>query len=544
MTGPAAPAIAETIAEWAAAVDSGALPAAVRRVAGHMLLDVAGLCVAARGSDYVAAVKAAWDADGRCTAIGHRRGLDAAGAALVNGTAAHGEDYDDTFESTPVHAGAVVVPAVLAACEADGRAGADLLKGIAVAAEVMCRMALVAPTAQHRAGFHPTAVNGAPAAAAGIGAALGLRRQPITDALGVAGSLASGIIEYLAEGAWSKRLHPGWAAQAGLRAARLGAAGFRGPRTVFEGAHGFFKAFGHAEITPDFSLLTAGLGESVADGRHRLQALRLRHHVPAVHRRRHPPRRTGCRGPPTSPMSFARSARRPCTAYGSPRPRRRGPRAPPIRPSSACPTASPSASSTAPPASSSSRQMRLADPEVLALAAKVGYRIDPANEYPRNYFGHVRLTTLDGQVHEAEQPHLRGGTRQPLSPEELAAKFRANTAHGGFPEPLATDLAAWCNTAFDAPNLSGLARLRSCAYPTGASPRIWVRCRIRRAVSSKGSRRCRTARLFQISVSARRQRWTMVNRGWVACAHSWSRSAPLSATSRHRMGQRLDCGRS
>ncbi len=123
MTGLAA--IAETVAEWAAAVDPAALPAAVRRVAGHMLLDVAGLCVAARGSDYVTAVKAAWDADGRCTAIGHRRGLDAAGAALVNGTAAHGEDYDDSFEGTPVHAGAMVVPAVLAACEADGRAGAE-----------------------------------------------------------------------------------------------------------------------------------------------------------------------------------------------------------------------------------------------------------------------------------------------------------------------------------------------------------------------------------------------------------------------------------
>ncbi len=105
-------------------------------------------------------------------------------------------------------------------------------------------------------------------------------------------------------------------------------------------------------------------------------------------------------------------------------------------------------------------ETRLADPEVLALAAKVGYRIDPANEYPHNYSGHVRLTTRDGQVYEAEQPHLRGGTRQPLSPEQLAAKFRANTAHGGFPEQRATDLAAWCDTAFDQPDLSGLARFR------------------------------------------------------------------------------------
>ena len=158
---------------------------------------------------------------------------DAAGAAFINGTAAHGEDYDDTFEGTPVHTGAVAVPAVLAACEVNHRSSDDLIKGIAVAAELMCRMALVQPTGQHKAGFHPTAVIGAMGAAAGVGAALGLDENKIKDGLGVAGSFASGIIEYLAEGAWTKRLHPGWAAQSGIRAALLGREGFLGPRTVF-----------------------------------------------------------------------------------------------------------------------------------------------------------------------------------------------------------------------------------------------------------------------------------------------------------------------
>jgi len=458
VTGAAAPAIAETVAEWAAAVDPAAVPAAVRRLAAHMLLDVAGLCLAARRSDYVAAVMSAWDADGRCTAIGHRRRLDAAGAALVNGTAAHGEDYDDTFEGTPVHAGSVAVPAVLAACEADGRAGADLLKGIAVAAEVMCRMALVAPTAQHRAGFHPTAVNGAPAAAAGIGAALGLGPRAITDALGVAGSLASGIIEYLAEGAWSKRLHPGWAAQAGWRAARLGAAGFRGPRTVFEGRHGFFKAFGSAEVAPDFSVMTAGLGSDwrmagiafkpyacgtmcqpfvdaavrLADqgvGAADVATILCKVGAGTVHRLWEPKAE---KARPSTPYAAKFSVPY-CVAVGL------------IDRAAGLEQFTPA---------------RLADPEVLALAAKVGYRVDPANEYPRNYSGHVRITMKDGRLHEAEQPHLRGGTRQPLSPEELAAKFRANAAHGGVPETLISDLANWCATAFDLPDLSGLARFR------------------------------------------------------------------------------------
>ena len=147
------------------------------------------------------------DDDGPCTAIGHRRTLTAAGAAFVNGTAAHGEDFDDTFEGGPVHAGAVIVPAVLAACERHNPDGRMALTGIAVGTEVLCRLSLVVPKAVHKAGFHPTAVFGAMGAAAGVGAALGLNAKQIVDALGIAGSMAGGIIEYLAEGAWTKRLH-------------------------------------------------------------------------------------------------------------------------------------------------------------------------------------------------------------------------------------------------------------------------------------------------------------------------------------------------
>ena len=174
-----------------------------------------------------------------------RARLSAAGAALVNGTAAHGEDFDDTFEGGPVHAGAVVVPAVLAACERHNPDGAAALRGIAIGVEVLCRLSLVVPKAVHKAGFHPTAVFGAMGAAAGVAAALRLDRKQTVDALGIAGSMASGIIEYLAEGAWTKRMHAGWAAQSGLRAALMARAGFSGPRTVFEGTHGLFHGFAH-----------------------------------------------------------------------------------------------------------------------------------------------------------------------------------------------------------------------------------------------------------------------------------------------------------
>jgi len=252
-------AVAELLADRIVALDPKRLPAALWTKCEDLLVDVIGLCVTARNEHYVKASIAGWDDDGPCTAIGHERTLSASGAAFVNGTAAHGEDFDDTFEGGPVHAGAVIVPGVLAACERHNPDGASVLLGIAVGVETICRLSLVTPKMVHKAGFHPTAVLGAMAAAAGIAAAVKLDRRQIVDALGIAGSMASGIIEYLAEGAWTKRLHPGWAAQAGLRAALLAKHGFIGPRTVFEGSHGFFHGFANT-TKGDYAALTGDFG--------------------------------------------------------------------------------------------------------------------------------------------------------------------------------------------------------------------------------------------------------------------------------------------
>src|ERR1051325_1712763 len=253
--------ISESISEsLAAGAQRAKLSPAMAAVAERLLVDVAGLCVAARKADYVQAALAAWEADGRCTAIGHARTLDAAGAAFVNGTAAHGEDFDDTFEGGPVHSGAVIVPAVLAVAEREKTQGKEALRAIGVGVELMCRASLVAPKLIHKAGFHPTAVLGAMGAAAAVSTLLGLSKGEFVNALGIAGSMASGIIEYLAEGAWTKRLHPGWAAQSGIRAADLARSGFVGPRSVFEGTHGFFHAFAHTKQR-EWAKLTDGFGE-------------------------------------------------------------------------------------------------------------------------------------------------------------------------------------------------------------------------------------------------------------------------------------------
>ena len=253
-------AVAEHLAERIVAVDAGTLPAAAREKCEETLIDVVGLCLAARNEDYVRSALDGWDDDGPCTAIGHKRTLSAAGAAFVNGTAAHGEDFDDTFEGGPVHAGAVIVPAVLAACERHGVDGKAALEGIAVGIEtdVPARPGRAEDGAQGRLpsdrGVRRDGRGGRASARRS-----GSTRSRSSTRSASSARMASGIIEYLAEGTWTKRMHAGWAAQSGMRAALLARAGFSGPRTVFEGVHGFFHGFANT-TKGDFDALTGDFG--------------------------------------------------------------------------------------------------------------------------------------------------------------------------------------------------------------------------------------------------------------------------------------------
>ena len=152
--------------------------------------------------------------------------LTAQDSCLINGTAVHGEDFDDTFEGTPVHLEAPIIPAMIALGAVIDIDRDTWNRSITIASELVCRLALVAPMAIHRQGFHPTGVLGAFGAAAAAGMALRLSPKQLASALGTVGSMTSGIIEYLAEGTWTKRIHPGWAAASGLKAALLAKQGF------------------------------------------------------------------------------------------------------------------------------------------------------------------------------------------------------------------------------------------------------------------------------------------------------------------------------
>jgi 2-methylcitrate dehydratase PrpD len=421
--------VAEHLAEGIVALRTDKLPPAVRKKCEDLLIDVVGLCVTARNEDYIKSALAGCDDEGPCTAIGHARTFSAASAAFINGTAAHGEDFDDSFEGGPVHAGAVIVPAVLTACERHRPEGAAALLGIAIGTEVMCRLSTVVPKAVHKAGFHPTAIFGVMGAAAGVGAALDLNAKQIVDSFGIAASFAGGIIEYLAEGAWTKRLHPGWAAQSGIRAALLARGGFFGPRTVFEGVHGLFRGFAHT-TQGDYDALTGNFGT-----RWVTETLAFKPYPCGT--MAHPyidcARRLAARG--IKPNEIKELI---CEVAEGTVHRLWEPLA-----DKQCPPNGYAAKFSTPFLLASGfvrggvgldafTEKAVRDKDVLALASKVRYVIDPGNPYPNNFTGHIRAVLNDGRVVEERQPHFRGGAHEPLTRTDIEGKFALNVRHGGW----------------------------------------------------------------------------------------------------------------
>ncbi|MBA2689953.1 MAG: MmgE/PrpD family protein [Burkholderiales bacterium] len=446
----AADSVAQSLVKKITAVDAQRLPEVVRGRAEELLLDIAGLCVAARRADYVQAVLKSWEGAGPCTAFGHVGSFDAATAAMINGTAAHGEDFDDTFEGGPVHAGAVIIPAVLAACERYQRDGSAALLGIVVGCETMCRLSIVAPKMVHRAGFHPTSVFGTLAAAAAVSATLGLDEEQQVNALGIAGSMASGIIEYLSTGAWTKRMHPGWAAQAGLRAALMAQQGFVGPHLVLEGTHGVFNGFAHT-TDANYHALTEDFGK-----RWLMETIAFKPYAcgTMIHPYIDCALKLAAQGTPIDDIDEIVCE----TAEGIVH-RLWEPLALKQRPPNAyaakfsVPFCIASAFVTGDAGLGAFTEAAVRDPRLLTLAAKVRYEVDPHNPYPKNYTGHIQVTLRDGRRFETRQPHLRGGAQERLTQAELEAKFTRNAEIGGWPAELAAALRDYASTVFDAPSI-------------------------------------------------------------------------------------------
>ncbi|HEY9055616.1 MAG TPA: MmgE/PrpD family protein [Aurantimonas sp.] len=419
--------ISERLANWGAGLSLADVSPTMIATTEAILVDVVGLCLAARRSDYIGAVLTSAE-QGDHVAIGHAGRYTAADAALINGTAAHGEDFDDTFEGGPVHSGAVIVPAILAVAEREALSGDQVLLGMAAGIELLCRLGLAAPKAIHRAGFHPTAVLGSLAAAFAVGVATRTDEAGLRNALGIAGSTASGIIEYLGDGSWTKRMHAGWAAQSGMRAASLGRAGFVGPRAVIEGEHGFFKAFAPS-IDPLYDKMMDQIGERWVAERITFKpypcgtmvqpyidcAIKLREQGVPVERiaKIHCLTSDGYVHRLWEPLDLKR---RPPTDYAA---------------KFSLPFGVALGLQRGRAGLEDFSEQAIRDESLLRLSRLVTYEIDPEDPYPARFTGHVRVETEDGAVFEARQDHIRGGAEAPLSRDEIEAKFLANARYGG-----------------------------------------------------------------------------------------------------------------
>jgi 2-methylcitrate dehydratase PrpD len=417
----------EALAEFATALRPGEVPPAViARVKRH-LMDVLGVALAAaplpfaqRALDAAQALGGSGDAP----VIGFAARLPPVWAALVNGALAHGLDYDDTHEEAVTHVSCSVAPAMLAtAGTADGLAA---LTALALGMETAVRLGRAAPGRFHDRGFHPTGVCGAYASTVVAARLGGLDATQLADALGLAGSMASGTMVFLTDGTWSKRVHPGWAAHAGLTAAALGRSGFTGPRQTIEGRFGLYRSHLGDEDW-DATVVTRELGS-----RWSLLDIAMKPY-PCCHM--------------THAFIDAAAALRDAPGV---RPETIAAVECFIHPREMPVVCEPLASKLTPqtdydakfslPYTVATMLVRgrldlddftaaaIGDPAVLALAARVTCLPDPSADYPRCFPGRLRLHLRDGRVLEHHEPINRGSFLRPLDDAAVRDKFRRNAA--------------------------------------------------------------------------------------------------------------------
>lgn len=255
--------VTHELSAFTAGIELGALPPEVSARAKLLVLDLVGNIVRARHDaestpPLLAATRALGLAAGSSHVFGDTATYSPAGAALLNGALGHSLDFDDTHAAGSLHPGCPVIPAALAAGEMTGASGADVLAAIIAGYEVTCRLALALPAADHyQRGYHPTATCGVFGAAAAAARVFGLDAAGVEDALGIALSQSAGSLQFLANGAWTKRFQVGWAAMGGLSAAALAREGFKGASEAIEGKHGFLRTYAPE---PQPARATEGLG--------------------------------------------------------------------------------------------------------------------------------------------------------------------------------------------------------------------------------------------------------------------------------------------
>ena len=421
----------EQAAQWIASLKFSDLPADVVSSTKLRVLDVIGLALAASVTPLGRSVRDAaltMGAGDDARILGHGDHVPAMQAALANGTMAQALEYDDTHNETIIHISSPMVATALAVGEATSASGEQIIAAVAGGNELTCRIGLVAPQQFHKVGFHPSGVIGTFGTAYTAGKLLGLNVEQLRNAAGIAGSQASGILACWEDGTQSKFLHPGWSALSGIAAALLARAGCTGPAPVFESRFGLFAS--HVQdknYNLDFPRMLANLGSTWES------------------------RNTSFKPYPTAHVihSFLDAI-----LYLH---RNEGLRAEHVE-KIVCPIADymipvvcePVAEKVAPASDSHGRvslQYSLAealyrgklgvdgysdeclrDPVILALALKISYVVDKDAPGRGQYKGWVIVHTKDGRKLERVEPYNRGSAENPMSADDVRAKFRENAA--------------------------------------------------------------------------------------------------------------------
>ncbi len=461
-TADAQPSPARRYARFVLALRLDQVPPPVVAKARLLALDILGSCLASSREDFGRAALTTAERLGgppESTLIGSTAKVGAAPAVLAGGTLAHGLDFDDTREDAIVHTGSVAVTTALAVGEAAGTSGRAALEGIIAGVEVMCRVGLAVPGRFHARHYHPTSLVGSFAAAAVAGRLRGLTEDQLVHAFGICGSQAGGIIEYLADGSWTKRLHPGWAAHAGVVAALLAGAGFTGPETVFEGAHGFYQAFAGGHDPERLEELLASLGRVWE-----LEALTFKPYPCGSIA--HPYMDCALRLRERHGLAPEQIAGVRCRTAEGPLPRLWEPLDAKRRPPNGY-----AAKFSLPyliavilikgrAGLAEFTDGAVKDEAVLSLASRVGYEIDPSIDYPRQFIGDVTVRLRDGRSFSERQDRPRGGPDMPMSREEIEAKFLGNAVLA-VPEERARRIIEHADALVSLPRLAPLMELLS-----------------------------------------------------------------------------------
>ena len=417
----------ERIARFAVDLRLQEVPPAVLDAAKLHILDTIGCGLAARALGVgCEALGVAVEQGGRpeSTALGYLQRLPASNAALANGMLCHALDYDDTHTASGMHVGVTIVPAALAAAQAAGASGGEFAAAVIAGSEAAIRIGMAAPLEFHRRGFHPTSVCGIFGATVAAGRLFGLDVATLTNALGIAGSLASGLFEYLGDGSATKPLHPGWAAHAGIQAARLADRGTTGPSTILEGRFGVYAAFvGNPQHGLERQLADLGgrwetsniafkpypvchfSHASIDAVRSLIEEKDLRvDDVAAV--------------VATVPADAVAFVLEPAASKVKPRT--------PYEAKFSLQFAIAALLVDGAVGVDTFTDRRIADPALLEVAKKVTYEVRPYTTYPAAFPGGARITTASGEVYKADLLHQRGSSGNPMRGEDISEKFRAN----------------------------------------------------------------------------------------------------------------------